>query len=91
MSRPDPQATAASTLVVSDSVPARTPVAELERVVGRALPRGAWQTVGGLVLDRAGRIPEVGDEISVDDVAFRVTRRARQRVVAVEVSLVAPG
>ncbi|MCB0997573.1 MAG: HlyC/CorC family transporter [Acidimicrobiales bacterium] len=73
------------------SVPARTPVAELERVVGRPLPRGAWQTVGGLVLDRAGRIPEVGDEISVDDVGFRVTRRARQRVVEVEVSLLAPG
>jgi putative hemolysin len=35
------------------------------------LPTGAWDTVGGLILDRLGRVPDPGDSVEVD--GFRLT------------------
>jgi CBS domain containing-hemolysin-like protein len=41
---------------------------------------GPYETLGGLVMDRIGRIPEAGDEVRVGDVALRVERMAGRRV-----------
>jgi putative hemolysin len=35
------------------------------------LPTGSWDTVGGLILDRLGRVPDPGDSVEVD--GFRLT------------------
>lgn len=35
------------------------------------LPHGTWDTVGGLMLDLAGRVPDPGDSVEVD--GFRLT------------------
>ncbi|QDU70926.1 hemolysin family protein [Mucisphaera calidilacus] len=48
-------------------------------------------TLGGLVMDQLGRLPEEGDELVVGNVRLRVERMARNRVVTVVVSMVRRG
>jgi CBS domain containing-hemolysin-like protein len=38
---------------------------EVERLVGLDLPQGDYQTIGGLVIDRLGRLPAHGDTVTV--------------------------
>lgn len=38
---------------------------EVERSIGRDLPRGDYETVAGLVIAEAGRLPEVGERVEV--------------------------
>lgn len=38
---------------------------EVERSIGRDLPRGDYETLAGLVIAEAGRLPEVGDRVDV--------------------------
>jgi hypothetical protein len=40
-------------------------------LLGAELPRGSWDTVGGLMLDLMGRVPDNGDSVDVD--GFRLT------------------
>ena len=47
-------------------------------------------TVGGLVMYLVGRIPKVGDEVSHENVRFRVEEMHRRRVRRVRLSLVEP-
>lgn len=41
---------------------------------------GPYETLGGLVMDRLGRLPEAGDEVVVQGVALRVERMEGRRV-----------
>ena len=41
---------------------------------------GPYETLGGLVMDRLGRLPEAGDEVVVHGVALRVERMEGRRV-----------
>jgi putative hemolysin len=36
------------------------------QLLGAKLPTGPWDTVGGLILDRLGRVPDPGDSVEVD-------------------------
>ena len=67
-------------------VDAKTDLDDLEEAVGSALPRGDWNTVGGMVIGLAGEIPRVGTEIDVDGFRIRVTAATKRRVRRVEVS-----
>ncbi len=49
----------------------RYAVDDVDQLLGAELPHGAWDTVGGLMLDVAGRVPDVGDSVEVD--GFRLT------------------
>lgn len=71
-------------------VDARTPVDELEKVVGVDLPDEEWDTVGGLVLGLAERVPEVGETFRLDTVAFKVERMQGRRVSVVGVTVEGP-
>lgn len=54
---------------------------ELVEVTGLVLPEGpAYETLGGLVMARLGRVPTAGDQISVDGVVIRVERMAGRRI-----------
>ena len=53
--------------------------------VGVELPGGDYETVAGLLLHDLGRIPDVGDELTLDGVVLRVARREGVRVAEVEV------
>jgi CBS domain containing-hemolysin-like protein len=52
-------------------VPAVYSVDDLDDLLGAELPRGTWDTVGGLMLDLVGRVPDNGDSVDVD--GFRLT------------------
>jgi len=65
------------------SVSARLPVDEVNELVGGRLPEGPWDTVGGLVFDLLGHVPDPGEEVTVDGlrlVADRVNGRRIERV-----------
>ncbi len=46
-------------------------VDDADDLLGAHLPRGTWDTVGGLLLDRFGRVPNRGEQVEVD--GFRLT------------------
>jgi putative hemolysin len=46
-------------------------VDDADELLGAELPHGPWDTVGGLILDRVGRVPDAGDAVEVD--GFRLT------------------
>jgi putative hemolysin len=50
---------------------------------GVVLPEGDYETVAGYVIARLGRIPEVGDTVTLEDVALRVTDMVGPRVMGV--------
>jgi putative hemolysin len=52
-------------------VSARYAVDDADELLGAELPQGPWDTVGGLLLDLAGRVPDEGDSVEVD--GFRLT------------------
>jgi CBS domain containing-hemolysin-like protein len=52
-------------------VSARYAVDDADELLGAELPQGPWDTVGGLMLDLVGRVPDVGDSVEVD--GFRLT------------------
>lgn len=53
---------------------------ELAEATGFTMPEGDYETVAGLVLDRLGRIPDVGDEVELDGWWLTVMRMDRHRV-----------
>jgi CBS domain containing-hemolysin-like protein len=53
---------------------------EVHDATGFRMPDGDYETLAGLVLDRLGRIPEVGDEVRVDRWRLTVMRMDRHRV-----------
>jgi CBS domain containing-hemolysin-like protein len=46
-------------------------VDDADELLDAELPHGPWDTVGGLMLDVAGRVPDPGDSVEVD--GFRLT------------------
>ncbi|WP_125776941.1 hemolysin family protein [Antribacter gilvus] len=64
---------------------------ELEETTGIDLPEdGAYETLGGLVMARLGRVPVVGDAIEVDRVSLRVEAMAGRRVERLRVRVAEP-
>jgi CBS domain containing-hemolysin-like protein len=61
---------------------------DLERVLGRQVPHGDWNTVAGLVIGLAGHIPGPGETIEADGLHFAVLEAADRRVLSVRVTLV---
>ena len=49
-------------------------VDDADELLDAELPQGPWDTVGGLMLDLAGRVPDPGDSVEVD--GFRLTALA---------------
>ncbi len=66
-------------------VDARTSVTRLEDVIGMQVPRGEWNTVGGLIIGLAGRIVRVGETVAFEGARARVTKATRRRVREVEI------
>jgi len=53
---------------------------EIIDATGFRMPQGGYETVAGLVLDRLGRIPDVGDDVALDGWRLTVMRMDRHRV-----------
>ncbi|GMQ94288.1 MAG: hypothetical protein BMS9Abin12_1775 [Acidimicrobiia bacterium] len=67
-------------------VDARLDVDDLAEVVGVELPSDEWDTVGGLVLELAGRVPEEGESFDHDGLVFTADSVQGRRVAKVRVS-----
>jgi CBS domain containing-hemolysin-like protein len=67
-------------------VNAALPIAELNEILGVDLPRGQWNTVGGLVFGLAGTIPAVGVTVASGDFRFTVEAIHRHRIISVIVT-----
>jgi putative hemolysin len=55
----------------SVEVSARYAVDDVDQLLGAELPQGTWDTVGGLMMDLVGRVPDAGDSVEID--GFRLT------------------
>lgn len=67
-------------------VDARLDVDDLAEVVGVELPSDEWDTVGGLVLELAGRVPKEGETFDHDGLVFTAHSVQGRRVAKVRVS-----
>ena len=61
-------------------VSARARVTEANERFGWNLPQGEYETLGGLVLDRLGRVPKPGDSLQVGRVRVDVIRASARAV-----------
>lgn len=59
---------------------ARVSIADLNDLFGTAITQEDFATVGGLVYAQLGKIPNVGDEISVDGLTISVLATAGRRI-----------
>jgi putative hemolysin len=64
-------------------VPGRTPIDELNELLGEELPSGEWDTVGGLVFDALGHVPIEGECVRVNGYEFCAERVQGRRIVSV--------
>jgi CBS domain containing-hemolysin-like protein len=68
---------------VADAAMSLSDVSEL---LGKDLPAGAdFESLGGLLVHRAGRVPQVGAELNVDGLRFVVREAEETHVVKVEI------
>ncbi len=67
-------------------VDASVSIADLEHALGKQLPDdGEFESVGGLVVSRAGRVPEAGTTVRIDGMKLIVREADEKRVVKVEI------
>jgi CBS domain containing-hemolysin-like protein len=65
---------------------ARLDVDDLADLLGATFPEEEWDTVGGLVLGLAGRVPREGESFEYDDLVLKVEGVKGRRVARVRVS-----
>ncbi|MEX2323678.1 MAG: hemolysin family protein [Acidimicrobiia bacterium] len=68
------------------AVDARLSVDELSDAIGHPIPTGDWDTVGGLVLALAGRVPEEGESFDVKGLTLTVDGMQGRRVSRVRIA-----
>jgi CBS domain containing-hemolysin-like protein len=65
---------------------ASVPIADIEHALGKPLPNdGEFESLGGLIVSRAGRVPKVGATLQVDGLKLIVREADETRVVKVEI------
>ena len=67
-------------------VDARLNLQDFAEATGIELPRGTWDTVAGFMLDRLGRLAQVGDTVDVDGATLKVVSIDRRRIAEVLVT-----
>ena len=67
-------------------VKALTEIADFNESFGTDFSDEEFDTVGGLVLKRFGRVPKRGEQLTVDQLSFRVLRADSRRVYLLQVT-----
>jgi CBS domain containing-hemolysin-like protein len=71
---------------------AAIPIGDLELHLGRKLPEdGDFESLGGLIMHRAGHVPHVGESVQLDGYQLIVREADETRVVKVEIVRAEPG
>jgi CBS domain containing-hemolysin-like protein len=60
-------------------------VDDADELLGAELPQGPWDTVGGLMLDLVGRVPDPGDSVEVDGFRFTALEVRGRRIGRVRI------
>jgi len=63
--------------------PGRTPIGDVSDAAGVRFPDDEWDTVGGLVFNVLGRVPEPGETVTSEGYDFTVERMEGQRIMSV--------
>ena len=71
-------------------VDALTPIGDFNERFGAGFPDDEYDTIGGLVTEAIGHLPETGEELVLDRFQFRVIRADARRVRAFQVAVMAP-
>jgi magnesium and cobalt transporter len=66
-------------------VKAQTEIADFNQVFGTSLPDDEYDTVGGLVIHRFGRLPKRGESMALDGLKLTVLRADSRRLYTVQV------
>lgn len=67
-----------------------TPIEDFNERFGAEFPDDEYDTVGGLVTDAIGHLPETGEELTLGRFAFRVAKADARRVHAFHVTILPP-
>jgi len=70
-------------------VPGRTPVDEVSEALGTELPDEEWDTVGGLILNLLGHVPEEGETVRFQGLELRTERVQGRRIASVRITRIA--
>jgi magnesium and cobalt transporter len=70
-------------------VDALTPIGDFNQRFGAGFPDDEYDTIGGLVTEAIGHLPEAGEELTLDRFEFRVIRADARRVRAFQVAVLA--
>ncbi len=71
-------------------VDALTPIEDFNERFGADFPDDDYDTVGGLVTEAIGHLPETGEELTLGRFAFRVAKADARRVQAFHVTILPP-
>ena len=71
-------------------VDALTAIGDFNERFGATFSDDDYDTIGGLVTDAIGHLPEIGDELALDRFVFRVARANARRVQAFHVTVLPP-
>ena len=63
----------------------RMPVNELNDLLGEDLPDGDWDTVGGLIFNALGHVPEVGEAVEFSGRRFCIEQVVGRRITRIRV------
>jgi len=74
------------TLVVAGG----TSIDDVDDLLDAELPKGSWDTIGGLVLDLAGGVPEQGQSVAVEGFTLTAERVEGRRIERVRIEAMAP-
>jgi len=67
-------------------VPGQTPIHAVSAELGVELPDAEWDTVGGLVFNLLGHVPDEGEEVAFQGLDFRTERVQGRRIVSVRIT-----
>jgi CBS domain containing-hemolysin-like protein len=70
-------------------VPGRTPIDEVSEALGTELPDEEWDTVGGLILNLLGHVPEEGETVRFQGLELRTERVQGRRIASVRITRLA--
>lgn len=69
---------------------AKVAIGDMVERLDRAIEEGAFETVGGYVLARVGRVPAVGERFIFDDLDVEILEAERRRIHKVRIRRLAP-
>jgi putative hemolysin len=72
-------------------VPGRTSIDDVNEELGIELPDDEWDTVGGLVFNLLGKVPDEGESVSFQGFEFVTERVQGNRIVSVQIRPAADG